>query len=378
MKYDVFISYRTQDGLDAAESVFNYLQRNGYRCFFDNESIPRGHDYGKRIKTGVVNSRYFILILTQGYVDRCIDTVLKENWVREELKFALHPGLLKVAPRIIPLAMDDSGYRQMPQDVPLFTDKRVSHQQISFLPRNKMYFNSVMKDVVREALGGWQYRLFGRWVYRCKLLFISCVAALIMVLCATAFFVDDKCEMNVGLVGEKSCLDASTIVSKPLVPATNQIFIQKRGVVQARQELKELEKTLSHGEFCDIFHDFRRAVDGVTNAGKIPLISVDDASNQVEADIFNAVVVASSEARALVKAGMRSEEVGNLRPDLVLSVYDVRRRIEMKLHKLIESGRYEEALSYYTQAKRAFERCGFMDLERPNFEMSPVVEFGRE
>ena len=166
MNYDVFISYRTEDGQKTAELVYNYLQRNGYQCFFDNESIPRGADYDKRILTGVRNSRYFVVVLTKGYFDRCADTGMQENWLLHELKCAEHPGFLCIPPSIVPVAYEEDHITEIPSNIAVFADPRISHKQIAQIPKERQYITPVMDRLVKEALGGWKYRLVGKWLFR--------------------------------------------------------------------------------------------------------------------------------------------------------------------------------------------------------------------
>ena len=84
-RYDVFISYRRRGGLLLARCICYYLRSKGVRCFFDMKEIKEGK-FDEKIYRALDNSKYFLLILTDGSLDRCAE---EEDWVRKEIEYAM-------------------------------------------------------------------------------------------------------------------------------------------------------------------------------------------------------------------------------------------------------------------------------------------------
>ena len=84
-KYDVFISYRRKGGLEYARCICYYLRCKGVRCFFDLEEI-NGGKFDAAIYEALRRSKYFLLLLTEGSLDRCVED---GDWVRLEIEYAV-------------------------------------------------------------------------------------------------------------------------------------------------------------------------------------------------------------------------------------------------------------------------------------------------
>lgn len=94
-KYDVFISYRRKGGLAYARCICYYLRSKGVRCFFDLKEI-NGGKFDDAIYDALDRSKYFLLLLTEGSLDRCGEA---DDWVRLEIEYAAKH--LEIVPVIV-------------------------------------------------------------------------------------------------------------------------------------------------------------------------------------------------------------------------------------------------------------------------------------
>ena len=141
--YDVFISYRREGGLDHARMIFTELKRRGFRCFFDFKELKTGK-FTDGIHQAVRNCRYFVLVLTDGALSRCITDA--DDWVRKEIELALSLGK-----PIIPIC--PSGNRRgFPDGLPESLSV-LSAIQISQLARDDL-FDASMNAIVKDRLSG--------------------------------------------------------------------------------------------------------------------------------------------------------------------------------------------------------------------------------
>jgi tetratricopeptide (TPR) repeat protein len=84
----VFISYRRDVSAFIARAVFMDLRANGYDVFMDVESIDSG-TFDTVILNQIAARAHFVLILTPGSVERCIET---DDWLRREIETAIDLG----------------------------------------------------------------------------------------------------------------------------------------------------------------------------------------------------------------------------------------------------------------------------------------------
>ena len=87
-KYDIFISYRRENGADAAKHLRDILVAKGYSVFFDTDSLQSG-DFNRALLGFIENCTDFIIILSPNALDRCVN---ENDWVRQELACALRNG----------------------------------------------------------------------------------------------------------------------------------------------------------------------------------------------------------------------------------------------------------------------------------------------
>ncbi len=93
----VFISYRRDVSKYLALMIFKDLQQNGYDVFLDVEKIDSG-SWESVILNQIAARTHFVLLLTPGTLDRCID---HNDVLRREIEQAIHLGR-----NIVPLFAD--------------------------------------------------------------------------------------------------------------------------------------------------------------------------------------------------------------------------------------------------------------------------------
>lgn len=84
-QYDVFISYRRDGGEHTAKIICDSLTKQGYRVFFDVESLRSG-EFNQELYRVIENCRDFLIILSPGSLDRCVN---EDDWVRQEINCAM-------------------------------------------------------------------------------------------------------------------------------------------------------------------------------------------------------------------------------------------------------------------------------------------------
>lgn len=84
-KYDIFISYRRDDGQQHARLIEKELKSRGYNVFLDYEELDKGL-FDEKIVGAIASAKIFLMVLTPLYLSRCN----KENdWVRKEIQLAI-------------------------------------------------------------------------------------------------------------------------------------------------------------------------------------------------------------------------------------------------------------------------------------------------
>lgn len=107
-KYDVFISYRRVGGKEYARTLKPELEKRGFKVFLDFDELDDGV-FDQRIKDAISESPVFLLILSKGALDRCIN---EGDWVREEILHAVKCGC-----HMVPVEFDKS-FREIPENTP--------------------------------------------------------------------------------------------------------------------------------------------------------------------------------------------------------------------------------------------------------------------
>lgn len=84
--YDVFISYRRDNGSRLASMIHEKLEKKGFRPFLDMKNMRAGK-FNEQLYIHIENSPSFLLVLTSGALDRCTD---EDDWLRREIRHALN------------------------------------------------------------------------------------------------------------------------------------------------------------------------------------------------------------------------------------------------------------------------------------------------
>ena len=112
-KYNIFISYRRDGGIELADSIYQRLINAGYSVFIDLEQLNSGR-FNKKLLTVIENCTDFILVLPPNALDRCSEA---DDWVRLEIEHAkkhnknIIPIMLRgfewPAPKSLPNSLQD-------------------------------------------------------------------------------------------------------------------------------------------------------------------------------------------------------------------------------------------------------------------------------
>lgn len=124
-KYDIFISYRREDGAQYARILQLELGKRGYRVFLDYEELTDGV-FGDNIKEAIREAPIFMMVLSPRYLDRCCN---EGDWVREEIMLAI-----SMQKHFIPIN-PDSAFNGIPVNIPEKIKLVVSthqHSEVNF------------------------------------------------------------------------------------------------------------------------------------------------------------------------------------------------------------------------------------------------------
>jgi hypothetical protein len=135
-KYELFISYRRSGGVDYARMIYLELKGRGYNTFFDYNSLRDGK-FNESIFKAIDECQYFILVLSNGALDRCMD---EDDWVRHEIEYALSKDKT-----IIPVC-PSGNVRGFPEKMPASFDP-LRNIQISMLQMDDLFEKSFDKLV---------------------------------------------------------------------------------------------------------------------------------------------------------------------------------------------------------------------------------------
>ena len=119
--YDIFISYRREDGKDLARQLYLKLQTFGYKVFLDVEELQSG-DFNKSITEALDSSKVFLPILTPAYFSRFAN---QEDFVRGEMECAI-----KNNKQIVPVVIDRE-FQDFPEDCPQFIKDNIVQLQFA-------------------------------------------------------------------------------------------------------------------------------------------------------------------------------------------------------------------------------------------------------
>lgn len=132
--YDIFISYRRDGGDKYARTIQQALEKR-FKVFLDFDELTDGL-FNQRILNAIENSSVFLLILSKGALDRCIN---ERDWVRQEILHANNCGC-----HIVPVTIDDT-FEGLPPDLPEEIRQIVEPHQFSELQMKTLFKESIEK-----------------------------------------------------------------------------------------------------------------------------------------------------------------------------------------------------------------------------------------
>ena len=146
-KYDIFISYRRDNGEDKARILNQFLSTVGYRVFFDHESGMTG-EFETEILAAVEIAPVFLMLLTPHCLDRCND---EGDWVRRELERATVFGkdIIPIRPNY-----DDSMFKNLPEGIPEYVLRlsKLEFAEIDFHKNFKATASNMVEEQIKKVV----------------------------------------------------------------------------------------------------------------------------------------------------------------------------------------------------------------------------------
>lgn len=142
-KYDIFISYRRENGYDTAKHLNDLLVRDGYRVSFDIDTLRNGA-FDTQLLQRIEDCVDFILIVDARAFDKTLDPSFDPNndWMRRELAHAI-----KHNKNIVPVFLSgtDGFPAGLPDDIAAVVKKNGPEY-------NRYYFNDFYKKLCTKFL----------------------------------------------------------------------------------------------------------------------------------------------------------------------------------------------------------------------------------
>jgi serine/threonine protein kinase len=137
VEYEVFISYRRQNGSSEARLIrAELMHQQGVSAFLDVVDLGAGH-FDEALLKRIAEIPNFVVILSAGCLDRCRDA---RDWLRREIVQALRTNR-KIIPVLLPgFNFPDS--EELPHDLRSLS----SHQSVFY---NHEYFDAMIAKIVR-------------------------------------------------------------------------------------------------------------------------------------------------------------------------------------------------------------------------------------
>lgn len=141
MHYDIFISYRRATGKNFARIIKPELEKRGFSVFLDFDELKDGV-FDKRIMDAIKDSPIFLLILSEGALDRCAND---DDWVKEEILCAK-----KHEKHIVPVNVDNS-FSGIPEELPEDVKAALGAHHYSKIDTESLLEES-MEKLIRERI----------------------------------------------------------------------------------------------------------------------------------------------------------------------------------------------------------------------------------
>jgi acetyltransferase-like isoleucine patch superfamily enzyme len=134
---DVFISYRKSTGREYARNIQQALENRGCgNVFFDYDSLREGK-FNEKIIDAINESKNFVLVLSKGALDRCVE---EGDWVTKEIETAIKAGT-----NIVPVFIDNE-FEGFPNNLP------ESISEIQFKQAITLHTDDGFKDSINRIL----------------------------------------------------------------------------------------------------------------------------------------------------------------------------------------------------------------------------------
>ena len=140
-KYDIFISYRSEDGAQYARILQMQLEKTGYRVFLDYDELKRDR-FGDDIALAIKSAPIFLLVLTPLYLERCKED---GNWIKREIDLAIEDKK-----HFVPVN-PDRRFKGVPEGIATeIADvvENYQHSIIDFGPTLKVTFDLMVKNQI--------------------------------------------------------------------------------------------------------------------------------------------------------------------------------------------------------------------------------------
>lgn len=109
MKYDIFISYRRDNGEQSAKAIYDKLRERGYSVFLDVEALRSGA-FNQKLYAVIEECQDVIVILSPDALERCMN---EDDWVRLEITHAI-----KCKKNVVPIMLRGFAFpKALPQDI---------------------------------------------------------------------------------------------------------------------------------------------------------------------------------------------------------------------------------------------------------------------
>lgn len=170
-KYDIFISYRREGGAQYARTLQLMLEKRGYKVFLDYDELVDG-EFSPKIDAAIRNSTIYILVLSKGAMDRCVN---EGDWVRREIETAIEENK-----KIVPVN-PDSTFDGVPDNLPENIRWAVvgnQHSEINFGQTLNATVDLMVKNRIRQHV---RPRKSYYWII------IAVILAVLVALCVIFF-----------------------------------------------------------------------------------------------------------------------------------------------------------------------------------------------
>ncbi len=179
-KYDIFISYRSEDGAQYARILQMQLEKTGYRVFLDYEELKRDR-FGEDITRAIQSAPIFLMVLTALYLERCKE---EGNWIKREIDLAIEGKK-----HFVPLNPDRK-FNGIPDGLsPQIADvvENYQHSIVDFGQTLKVTYNQMVENQIKPIVKP-RRKLWGLW----NILIVVCLVAIGVGI--FEFFIDNKIE----------------------------------------------------------------------------------------------------------------------------------------------------------------------------------------